>query len=164
MAKTIKNNHAARAFIARREAFQNRRVTFSADEFTPGQTWPNPLRYVGYLPKGFHESLSRADYVVYSYFTPIGWHVPDHGWVIPEVTYSATTSSHHAPQLRAAVTPVLPRSWSVTGGSPTAAAILRSIRAGYTVNAKGRTRRVLDLVLATGEAVRDGDNLTPKAV
>jgi len=40
------------------------------------------------------------DYVIYSYDTPIAWHVPNDGddggerWVVPEVRYSPTTSRH----------------------------------------------------------------------
>lgn len=42
----------------------------------------------------------EPDYVLYSYNTPIAWHVPDDGddggerWVVPEVKYSTTTSRH----------------------------------------------------------------------
>lgn len=44
----------------------------------------------------------NPDYVIYSYSTPIAWHVPpdsdeedgDERWVIPKVYYSATTSRH----------------------------------------------------------------------
>lgn len=42
----------------------------------------------------------QPDYAVYSYGTPIAWHVPDDGddggerWVVPKVRYSPTTSHH----------------------------------------------------------------------
>lgn len=43
----------------------------------------------------------QPDYVVYSYQTPIAWHVPDDGddgdterWVVPDVKYSRTTTRH----------------------------------------------------------------------
>lgn len=160
--RTVVSNREAGGKIARRETFRNSSASFSGDPVIPGG-WPNPLRYLGYLPKGFHESLSRADYVVYSYSTPIGWHVPGEGWHVPEVTYSTTTSSRHQPVLRSAVWAdiVTPSSWSVTGGSPTAAEILRNIRAGYTVSAKGRTRRIKDILVATGEVILAGDNFEP---
>lgn len=34
-----------------------------------------------------------ADYIVYSYATPIAWHGKD-GWTIPDTKYSVTTSNH----------------------------------------------------------------------
>jgi hypothetical protein len=56
------------------------------------------------LPKEWEESFlsSGAQYVVWSYDTPIAWWVPTseggpketHGWVIPDVSYSVTTSRY----------------------------------------------------------------------
>ncbi|AWY05832.1 hypothetical protein SEA_PIONEER3_4 [Microbacterium phage Pioneer3] len=37
--------------------------------------------------------------VIYSYSTPIAWRDADYGWVIPNVTYSVTTSAKHQNQL-----------------------------------------------------------------
>lgn len=40
---------------------------------------------------------SNTDYVVYSYNTPIAWHIQGNvfdEWVVPEVSYSATTTQH----------------------------------------------------------------------
>lgn len=40
-------------------------------------------------------SLDHADYVVFSYDTPIAWHDAERdAWVIPDVRYSVTTSKH----------------------------------------------------------------------
>lgn len=55
----------------------------------------------GRLPREYRESdsLKRADYVIYSYATPIAWHVPgDDGgtWVQPHERYSVTTSKHQS--------------------------------------------------------------------
>lgn len=65
---------------------------------------------LGRLDRDYHESVKRADYVVYSYNTPIAWHVPNRnegwelgngepapvepGWVMPQEKYSVTTSKH----------------------------------------------------------------------
>lgn len=56
---------------------------------------------LGRLDREHHSSVKRADYVVYSYSTPIGWHIPasdsDGGtayWVVPDDTYSVTTNRH----------------------------------------------------------------------
>lgn len=46
----------------------------------------------------------KIDYVVYSYNTPIAWHVTTMGvseWIFPEVTYSPSTSSHQSKIRRA---------------------------------------------------------------
>ncbi|AWY06337.1 hypothetical protein SEA_TANDEM_4 [Microbacterium phage Tandem] len=37
--------------------------------------------------------------VIYSYSTPIAWRDADYGWVIPDVTYSTTTSCKHQNKL-----------------------------------------------------------------
>lgn len=40
-------------------------------------------------------AIRRPVYVVFSYETPIAWHVIGaEGWTIPKVTYSVTTSGH----------------------------------------------------------------------
>lgn len=57
---------------------------------------------VGQLPKRWEEIFNQdqPDYIVWSYATPIAWHVPNDGdgdderWVIPYVKYSATTTRH----------------------------------------------------------------------
>lgn len=158
---TVVTNDGAYAKITARETFRNRTGSFSGDVIERGAG--QSLRYVGYLPKGFHASLSRADYVVYSYSTPIGWHVPDEGWHVPEVIYSVTTSNRHQPVVRMAVwyDIVTPSSRSVTCGSPIAAAILRSIRAGDTVSAKGKHSRTKDILIATGEVALVDDTFHP---
>lgn len=67
---------------------------------------------VGRLPEQYRSSVYHADYVVYSYATPIAWHLPagspssayppgvwysmhpDGEWITPEEKYSVTTSKH----------------------------------------------------------------------
>lgn len=68
-----------------------------------GQAWKNstgsfhgeagPATQTGSLPAEFHDSARRADYVIYSYETPIAWKV-NGAWVKPDVRYSLTTSNH----------------------------------------------------------------------
>lgn len=51
----------------------------------------------GILPQEYRASCAQADYVVYSYNTPIAWHRRgDYGgdWVMPDVKYSRTTTVH----------------------------------------------------------------------
>lgn len=158
--KTVTNTNAG-SLIAKREDFKNSRKMFWGQSHRPGSAYVDR----GWLPKGFADFRSRtsyhyADYIVYSFKTPIGWHVPDHGWVVPEVTFSSRTNRHQG-LLRSAIWDeiVLTPSWRVIPDSPTAAALLRDIRAGYYVGVAGKTRRVIDLVLATGEArlIEPGD-------
>lgn len=47
---------------------------------------------------------SKIDYVIYSYNTPIAWHVSAEGvdeWIYPDTSYSRTTSQHQAKIRRA---------------------------------------------------------------
>jgi hypothetical protein len=64
-------------------------------------------RHVGYtlgsLPSEYADSVPTADYVVYSYRTPIAWHMPSGEWVCPDTRYSVTTSRHQS-KVRTAVT------------------------------------------------------------
>lgn len=69
----------------------------------PGWRW-------GRLDDKYRESVKQADYVVYSYSTPIAWHInpysdtpptsddeyPGGYWVMPDDTYSPTTSRHQS--------------------------------------------------------------------
>lgn len=49
----------------------------------------------GQLPGAWHATVQvNADYIVWSYTTPIAWHEPGVGWVRPLVTYSQTTTRH----------------------------------------------------------------------
>jgi hypothetical protein len=56
----------------------------------------------GHLPQQYWKFLRDADYVVFSYETPIAWHVPAAGpgdvdaWWLPDVRYSSTTDEHQA--------------------------------------------------------------------
>lgn len=54
----------------------------------------NPQWRFGEMPYEYRDSVKQADYVVYSYSTPIAWHVPNEGWVVPQVKYSTTTTRH----------------------------------------------------------------------
>lgn len=55
----------------------------------------------GRLPFEYKASCAQADYVVYSYGTPIAWHLrgdyasdAGHEWVLPDEGYSLTTTRH----------------------------------------------------------------------
>lgn len=47
----------------------------------------------GRLDLKWRDSAMCADYVVYSYDTPIFWHIANVGWVNPGEKYSVTTSA-----------------------------------------------------------------------
>ena len=75
----------------------NRRGTFTTD------TAPAWL-YFGYLPSKLKDILRErfrqgaVVQVIYSYGTPIAW-LDAGAWIIPNVRYSATTSTKHQSQL-----------------------------------------------------------------
>lgn len=55
----------------------------------------------GQLPRVYWDTAELADYVVYSYATPIAFHAQG-VWHIPDVKYSVTTSKHQS-KIRAAI-------------------------------------------------------------
>lgn len=63
---------------------------------------PETSGTIGELPHAWFKVLrdDQPEYVVWSYGTPIAWHVPNDGdgdderWVIPDVKYSQTTTRH----------------------------------------------------------------------
>lgn len=63
------------------------------------------------LPRDLWESVEAADYVVYSYSTPIAWHtLHEDGahngcWTIPDVKYSVTTTAHQHKVMTALLAP-----------------------------------------------------------
>ena len=62
---------------------------------------------MGWLPTEHADALladhrkGRVTYIVWSYGTPIAWHATRRGWVIPDVSYSRTTSRHQGEVRRA---------------------------------------------------------------
>lgn len=56
----------------------------------------------GSLPQAFLSAVRSAEYVVYSYTTPIAWLNADGTWTVPDVKYSVTTSRHQS-KIRSAV-------------------------------------------------------------
>ena len=59
----------------------------------------------GHMPRAWERlysarAASRAVVrVIYSYNTPIAWLDRDYGWIIPDASYSVTTSTRHQSQL-----------------------------------------------------------------
>jgi hypothetical protein len=48
----------------------------------------------GHLPEAYHAEVRDAEYVVYSYATPIAWLTVTGQRVVPDIGYSPTTSQH----------------------------------------------------------------------
>ena len=75
----------------------NRRGTFTTD-MAPARL------YLGYLPSKLKDILRErfrqgaVVQIIYSYGTPIAW-LDAGAWIIPNVRYSATTSTKHQSQL-----------------------------------------------------------------
>ncbi|MCP9209547.1 hypothetical protein [Streptomyces cucumeris] len=85
------------------------RVLDAGDAFkTEGSLGGGPVTHgvsggsAGRLDAKWHLSVGMADYVVWSYGTPIAWRIPGEGWVIPEDSYSVITSRQQH-KIRAAV-------------------------------------------------------------
>lgn len=92
----VVNNHEAKRYIAKLKPFQNYGATFSADIIQKGDGFS-----IGEAPPEVHRMLGRAVkngdvYVVFSYWTPIGWitHPGGEDFVIPDRVYSPTTRRH----------------------------------------------------------------------
>ena len=64
----------------------------------PGTGWGT-----GRMPRAHARLLGdrrqHVTQVIYSYATPIAWHDDEYGWVIPDVSYSITTSTKHQTHL-----------------------------------------------------------------
>jgi len=80
------------------DQFISDRVNFIGSNFYGQVQSPNPIDRVsnyGMLPYNFITILENEnpDYIVYSYATPIAWH-GTHGWNIPAIKYSVSTSKH----------------------------------------------------------------------
>ena len=81
----------------------NGRGSFTTDAYQAGFTGYG-APYVGHLPRKLTEILDErfrqgaVAQVIYSYSTPIAW-LDAGAWIIPNVRYSATTSSKHQSQL-----------------------------------------------------------------
>jgi hypothetical protein len=81
--------------IERRDYFETHGGLW-ADRYDSGfRAWTDLLpeyydRLIRYRP-------DDVDYVVFSYNTPIAWHLRStDAWIIPNVKYSATTSTHQS--------------------------------------------------------------------
>lgn len=78
------------------------KAIMSGTDFESGAMTASHEVSVGRLDEEWRDVLftDSPDYIVYSYATPIAWHVPDDGddggerWVIPDVRYSSTTTRH----------------------------------------------------------------------
>lgn len=86
-----------RPVLLAREPFKTSGNLYSLRE----APWISP----GRLSREYLISVRKADYVVYSYGTPIAWHNED-GWHMPDVKYSVTTSRHQS-RIRTALSDVL---------------------------------------------------------
>lgn len=99
--------------------------------------------------------------VIYSYNTPIAWLDAEHGWIIPSVTYSPTTSSKHQTHLwrLGGTTRYMP--WDATAED---ARRVLSGELSFVTNSKGRAvatvpgPNYISGIVAVGERIRFRDN------
>ena len=85
-------NSEARDWIARRREFKNSTGSLRGARIEPGWV-PDTLGELPYSAATVG-GVNSAEYVVYSYQTPIAWWTSRNGWVRPPVKYSRTTSRH----------------------------------------------------------------------
>lgn len=82
------SNAKSLSYIANRIAFKGNNffgyLYPLCDDFTPA---------IGMLTADYLDDLRGAEYVVYSYGTPIAW-FKNGDWTIPAIKYSVTTSKH----------------------------------------------------------------------
>ena len=103
MRKNLNNDQIVGAALRGEDAV-TKSGNMSTDAYRVG--FGRLIPYQGQLPKPWVSVLGeafragRVSQVIYSYSTPIAWHDSDRGWVIPDVSYSATTSTRHQPRLR----------------------------------------------------------------
>lgn len=73
------------------------RIGFTGSNFYGVVTAPNFNGKIetGMLPDQFHYLLEDAEYIVYSYATPILWYA-NGGWHYPKLKYSHSTSRHQS--------------------------------------------------------------------
>lgn len=102
MRRNLNNDQIVPAAL-RGESAQTTTGNMSTDAFRVGHSRYTP--YQGHLPKAWARVLGKAfqagriSQVIYSYSTPIAWHDAEYGWIIPRVSYSATTSIRHQTHL-----------------------------------------------------------------
>lgn len=91
------NHSSAVRFIAARKPFTGNSMYGAT---TPGYS-------VGRLSRDwqtvYFATANQIDYVVYSFATPIAWHLRNGLWIIPSTTYSGYTSRHQAYARRVAM-------------------------------------------------------------
>jgi len=89
--------------LSEHRTFRNSNGSLVGKPHVAGQSLPDNA--TGELPDDIRPLTTDADYIVYSYETPIAWHVqtlqnrdetghPHGKWMLPDVRYSATTSRH----------------------------------------------------------------------
>lgn len=154
--KRVSNRNAEQS-IVRREEFHTYTGNFWGKLHTPGT-----YVYTGRLPGRMASTgtVGQADYIVFSYSTPIAWHIPDEGWIVPPVSYSPTTSNHQHTCRMAARGDLSPRNLTpewMLGLTPKAQRILRELRRyGGQITRLPRERIApFQAVVDTGEAEWD---------
>jgi hypothetical protein len=72
------------------------RIAFTGSNFYGVVTPPDRVVHqTGMLPDQFHYLLEDAEYIVYSYATPILWYA-NGAWHYPKLKYSHSTSRHQS--------------------------------------------------------------------
>lgn len=88
-------------------AVLSRRDDFQASNLYGRRKAPGYGRASGRLPEGEYDAMLRmADYIIFSYATPIAWHSSRDGlWFVPDISYSMSTTRQQN-KIRRAIRPL----------------------------------------------------------
>lgn len=123
----------------------------------------------GQLPREdqerFEAQRPAVDYVVWSYQTPIGWHLSSGEWIIPDVRYSRTTSCHQSEVRQAAAEPVPAANDWRADYPPASARQDGATRLPSAEHVRRESAQALDMVSAIDAALAEyehpGDDFAP---
>lgn len=79
-----------------RDLIAARSPVVTSGAFSGGPVIPGAGIDRGQLDRAYWPSLSHADYVLWSWQTPIAWHTTDDRWHLPHASYSFTTTRHQS--------------------------------------------------------------------
>lgn len=79
-----------------RDLIASRSQIVTGGAFSGGPVTPGASIDRGQLSDSYWPCLSHADYIIWSFETPIAWHTTDSVWHQPHERYSVTTLRHQS--------------------------------------------------------------------
>lgn len=93
------SQRAVEALTSKGEEWQNNgRTLWGHSEGHEQFALPNDCQLPHITADILQDAIHRqqVDYIVWSYVTPIAWHLREGRWIMPDVRYSVTTSKHQS--------------------------------------------------------------------